>query len=107
MAQERELVEQIAEDLTDAGIQFERQVAIGGVQPDFVVEAPDGRRFVIEVKTWEKSPGIRKRAEHQADLYRENVGADLAFLVVDALERSRVPLGVVTTDKLIPALQED
>ena len=106
MSDGSKLVEQIADDLTDAGIDFKRQVAIGGVQPDFVVEAPDGRRFVIEVKAWKKSPGIRKRAEHQADLYRENVGADLAFLVVGALERSRVPLGVVTTDKLIPALQE-
>ena len=107
MRREKELIEQITNDLRQAGIPFYRGVAIGGVRPDFIVFAPDGRRFVIEVKTWKKSPGFRNRAAHQADLFKEVVGADLAFLVVDGLERSRVPLGVVTPDKLIPALKKE
>lgn len=107
MRKEKELIEQITNDLCQAGIHFDREVAIGGVRPDFIVHAPDGRRFVIEVKTWKKTPGFRNRAAHQVDLYKEVADADLAFLVVDGLERSRVPLGVVTPDKLIPVLKKE
>jgi nucleoside 2-deoxyribosyltransferase len=107
MLREKELAEQVARSLHEADIQFDTEVAIGGVQPDFVVYAPDGRKFVIEIKAWEKTLGFRNRAAHQAELYRTAIGADRAFVVVDGLERSRVSEGVVTTDRLIPALEEE
>jgi hypothetical protein len=107
MLREKELADQVARSLHEANIQFDREVAIGGLRPDFVVYAPDGRKFVIETKAWEKTLGFRNRAAHQAELYRTAIGADRAFVVVDGLERSRVSEGVVTTDKLIPALEEE
>jgi hypothetical protein len=102
---ERELADQVAQKLKDADIASYREASLRGIQPAFIVLSRD-RIFTIDVKAWEKHPGFRSRAAHQADLYRQYVGADRAFVVVDNLERSRVPEGVVTLDRLIPALQE-
>ena len=77
------------------------------MQPDFIVRVPGGRRIVIEARSWEKSPGFRSHAAQQAGLIEEAAGADRAFVVVDGLERSNVPEGVVTLERLVPALQEE
>lgn len=106
MQREAVLIDQIAHSLRQAGFRFDRDVALSGLQPDFVVHAPDGRRIVVEIKTWEKSPGFRSRAAHQADLYQRTVGVDQALLVVHGLDRSRASEGVVTADKLVPALKD-
>jgi hypothetical protein len=97
----------VAEKLQEAGFQFEAKVAIGGVRLDFVVQAPDGREIVVEAKAWEQSRGFRNRAIHQARSFKEILGADEAFVVVQGLERSRVSEGVVTLDRLVSALQEE
>ena len=101
---ERELADQVARNLAEAGIRFDRDVSLGGIQPDLIAYSPDDRTFIIEVKAWQKHRGFRNRAAHQADLYRETTGADEAFVVVDNLERSSAPEGVVTLDRLVPAL---
>jgi hypothetical protein len=74
------------------------------MRPDFLVYGPGGTKFVVEVKAWEKYHGFRNRAAHQANLYKEALGADEAFLVVESLERSSVQEGVVTPDRLIPVI---
>lgn len=106
LRREDQISEQIADVLSRENIQFDRNVSIGGVQPDFVVYAPDGRQFIIETKTWSNQPGFRKRAEHQAELYEGHIGVDGAFLVLDNLERSNISGGAVTLDKLVPALRK-
>ena len=103
---QKRLEDQVAKKLHDAGIEFDREISIGGIKPDFVVNAPDGRKFIIEVKNWEKYQGFRNRAAHLANLYKDKIGADEAFLVIENLERSSVTDGVVTIDKLIPAIVE-
>jgi hypothetical protein len=107
MARETELVERVAEELRRADIPFRQEVAVGGVTPDFVVQAPDGRVMVVEVKAWQKAPGFRNRAAHQVGLMKEALDADLALVVIDTLERSDVAEGVVTVDRLVPVLQEE
>jgi hypothetical protein len=106
LRREDQIPEQIADVLSRENIQFDRNVSIGGVQPDFVVYAPDGRQFIVETKTWSNRPGFRKRAEHQAELYEGQIGADGAFLVLANLERSNASAGAVTLDKLVPALKK-
>ena len=76
MRRQRKLVERIENSLLDERIEFETEVAIGGVQPDFVVRAPDGRTLVIDAKAWDKAAGFRNRAAHQAKLYEDHVGAE-------------------------------
>ncbi|MBN1265712.1 MAG: hypothetical protein JXA25_09480 [Anaerolineales bacterium] len=106
MKREEELVAEIAERLRNENIQFARDVAIGGVQADFVVLIPDDRKILIEVKAWDPFTGYRNRAAHLSGLYQDYLGVDRAFVVIDKLERSRVEQGVVTLDKLLPALKE-
>jgi len=90
--------------LDEADIPFVTDAEIGGLRPDFLIIAPDGSKIVIEVKAWQKQPGFRQRAIHQAKLYQEVVGADYALVVVEDLERSRISEGVVTADRLVDAL---
>jgi hypothetical protein len=106
LRREDQISEQIADVLRRENIQFDRNVSIGGVQPDFVVYSPDGRQFIVETKTWSNQPGFRKRAEHQAGLYEQEIGVDGAFLVLDNLLRSNISEGAVTLDKLVPALKK-
>jgi hypothetical protein len=107
MRRQRKLVERIENSLVDERIEFQTGVAIGGIQPDFVVRAADGRTLVIDAKAWDKTSGFRNRAAHQVELYEDFVGADRAFVVVDSLERSRVNEGVVTPDRLVTALKQE
>jgi hypothetical protein len=107
MRRQRALVERIERSLLDERIEFKMEVAIGGVQLDFVVRLPDGRTVVIVAKAWDKADGFRNRAAHQAELYEHYAGADRAFVVVESLERSRVNEGVVTPDRLVTALRQE
>jgi hypothetical protein len=107
MRRQRKLIERIEKSLVDERIEFETEVAIGGIQLDFVVRAADGRTLVIDAKAWDKTAGFRNRAAHQAELYEDYVGADRAFVVVESLERSRVNKGVVTPDRLVTALKQE
>ncbi|HSM14683.1 MAG TPA: hypothetical protein VLA66_11510 [Thermoanaerobaculia bacterium] len=104
---EREFEQEVARALERAGIPFQRRVALGGVEPDFVVTAPDGRLVVVETKAWEASPGFAKHAEEQAEHYRALAGADAAYVVVRGLQRSRRASGVVTLDDLVESLRAE
>ena len=48
---EKDYEELIADQLREAGIKFATEKAIAGLAPDFIVYAPDGRQFIVEVKT--------------------------------------------------------
>lgn len=98
---------EVARALDKAEIPFQSQVALDGVQPDFVIKTPDGRVIVVEAKAWERSPGFAAHAEEQAEHFRSLAGADAAFIVVKSLERSRRSAGVVTVDDLVGALRDE
>ena len=102
---EREMSNAVGRALNEAGIRYDRDVDIGGIRADFVVHAPGNRTFVIDIKDWTRFDGFRNRAAHQVHLYRRALNADAAFIVVDALRRSSVGDGVVTLEKLVPAIQ--
>ncbi|MGD2158341.1 MAG: hypothetical protein PVG14_18855 [Anaerolineales bacterium] len=105
-SRESELANEVARLLRKEKIQFDRNVAIGGLQPDFLIHSADDRKFIIDVKAWDRFDGFRTRAAHQSDLYKDSLGVDEAFVVVDQLKRSSVAEGVVTVDKLIPAIKD-
>jgi hypothetical protein len=100
---EKDVEELIAEQLREAGIKFATEKAIGGLAPDFIVYAPDGRQFIVEVKNW-NFPGLTTEASRQAQNYQDAVKADGAFIVIPGLKRSLPSKGVVTLDGLVPAL---
>ncbi|MET0584682.1 MAG: hypothetical protein ABW099_07360 [Candidatus Binatia bacterium] len=105
-SQEKELEEVIAERLREAGLKFATERAIGGLAPDFIVYAPDGRQFVVETRNWD-FPGLTTEASRQAQHYQDTAKADGAFIVIAGLKRNLPSKGVVTIDGLVPALQAE
>jgi hypothetical protein len=103
---EEEIEEIIADRLREAGLKFVTEKAIGGLAPDFIVFAPDGRRFIVEARSWD-FPGLTTEASRQAHLYQEAAQTDGAFVVIPGLKRSLPSKGVVTIDGLVPALQAE
>jgi hypothetical protein len=103
---DKDYEELIAEQLRDAGIKFATQKALAGLAPDFIVYAPDGRQFIVEVKNWD-FPGLTTEASRQAQHYQDAVKADGAFIVIPGLKRNLPSKGVVTLDGLVPALQAE
>jgi len=104
---EKELTNEIAELLRkEEGLSFEREVNIGGIRANFFVTTSNNRKYIIDVKTWDTFSGFRNRAAHQADLLKETLRVDEVFVVVDNLQKSSISDGVVTLDKLIPAIND-
>ncbi len=100
---EKDFEKIIADQLREAGLKFDTQKALAGLAPDFIVYAPDGRQFIVEVKDWD-FPGLTTEASRQAQNYQDAMKADGAFVVIPGLKRSLPSKGVVTLDGLVPAL---
>lgn len=101
---EKELFDKVYKDLQDNNITFDTDVGIEGVETDFLIYAPDDRKFVVELKDWKKFEGFTKQAALQTEFYKSNLGVDEAFIVISNLQRSNNSTGVITYEKLIPAL---
>lgn len=103
-SEEQGLEEAIAERLDAAGLKFATGRAIAGLAPDFIVYAPDGRRFIVETRRWD-FPGLTAEAGRQAQLFQDTTKVEGAFVVIPGLKRNLPSKGVVTLDGLVPALQ--
>jgi len=104
MKTEQDLYNFIIQGFEESGIQYDTDVGIGGVEPDFLIFAPDGRLFTVDIKYWEKFAGFTKNAAKQSQHYRTDIGVDRSFIVIHDLERSYASTGVVTPEKLIPTI---
>ncbi|HZD41913.1 MAG TPA: hypothetical protein VE131_14415, partial [Terriglobales bacterium] len=103
---EKSFEKQVADQLREAGLKFDTQKALAGLAPDFIVYAPDGRQFIVEVKNWD-FPGLTTEASRQAQHYQDAMNVDGAFVVIPSLKRSLPSKGVVSLDGLVPALQAE
>jgi hypothetical protein len=94
----------ISSALDRAGFRVYANPEIGGLRPDFLVRDPDGRTYVIELKAW--SPTLRNKmwAIQQAERYREAIGADRAFVLIEGLKRSVPSEGLIAEHDLIDFL---
>ena len=104
--EEKDIAKAIANRLREANIRFDTDKDVGGLAPDFVVYAPDGRQFIVEAKRWD-FPGFTTEATRQVQLYEEAVDTSGVYLVIPALKRNMPAKGVVTLDGLIPALRAE
>ena len=104
--EDQDLEDIIAERLRQAGLKFATERAVGGLAPDFIVYAPDGRQFIVQARDWD-FPGLTTEASRQAQHYQDAAKADGAFIVIPGLKRNLPSKGVVTVDGLIPALQAE
>jgi hypothetical protein len=98
--------DQIASLLKKAGFELEREPAIGGLRPDFLVSGPKGQTVVIEAKDWQSGGGNTARAMEQAKYYQAATGANNAVLVISDLKRNYSSGGVVNVNGLVPHLEE-
>lgn len=101
----KEFEDLIAGKLKDAGLGFERNPALGGVQPDFLVTGPHGQRVIIEAKIWDPRGGNTARALDQAERYKSATGADKVFVVLPELQRNFEGKGLVSADYLLRAMK--
>src|SRR5215207_8048546 len=93
---ERDFQEHVASLLHESGLPLRRQWSFRGTRPDFVAEMADGRVVVLEAKTLDASPGNVRRAEEQARLYQEALGADAALVVLPRITPGAERPGVVS-----------
>lgn len=106
MTREKDLADEVAGKLDDAGLDYELDPSLGGLQPDFLVYGPQGQRVVIETKAWPSGGGHTARALEQVERYRRATKADHVFVVLEELGRNFKDRGVVDKDTLLEALQE-
>ena len=59
---DNDIDELVADRLRKAGLKFATEKAIGGLAPDFIVYAPDGRQFIVETRLWDFPGKPAKRA---------------------------------------------
>jgi hypothetical protein len=88
-------------------LEFEVHPQIGGLQPDFLVTTPSGRRVVVEAKGWAMDDAVKARALRQVRRYAEATQADEVFLVVPKLAASWDLPNVVSPKALLARLTSD
>ncbi len=91
---QRELVGRISRILRERGIPAVENFDLGGVRTDLVVRAPDGRLFVVEAKAFRPTGVNLDAAMRQVELFRTELGAAQAYVVVDRLDFSIPEKGV-------------
>ena len=99
----------IEKALEQGSFQVKKGVIVGSSSPDYYVISPTGTSAVIEVKTWKASPSNVRFAADLASSYRDQSGADRAFVVMPGLYRTPSSTGVITPDALkdvLPALSQ-
>jgi hypothetical protein len=104
---EQSTVTEIEQVLSRLGLTWQREPAIAGVRPDFLVEAPDGKRLIIEAKG-RSNPGLLAAvdARSQAARFRELTGADDAVAVFPHIMGTPPTAGIVGLAELTRYLQE-
>lgn len=98
---------EMASLLKGASIPFKTDVAVGGLQPDFVIRSPQGRTILLDAKTWKKRPGLITHAVRQAEAFKKASRADAAYIVMKDLQQSQPDNGLLTLDDFIKVITDD
>lgn len=100
---ESQFFEAVTKKLRDAGLQFQLQPSIAGLQPDFVVTTPAGDTVVLDLKM-RTDPKSAANAVRQVKRYADAVGAARAFVVIPDQKNSRSGPDIVHLRDLVPRL---
>lgn len=107
MVNEKEFEQQIAAELRSAKITFESNVPLGGVTTDFLVNGPNGRHIVLELKKSITSEDSRLQAVVRADYYKIATKVDAVFVVVPVLKESYHSRFLIEKSDLIDVLLQE
>ena len=91
------LIAQVEQMLSEAKLNFAKEVVVGEARPDFVVTTDNGDQIVIEVKAWESSPDSTARAINQAHRYKELSKAGAAVVVTSTVLESIASSAIAVT----------
>lgn len=72
-----------------------REPLIGGLQPDMVVQTPDGRTIVVEVKNGGASEAVLQAASFQVEAYKRAADAEAAVIVIPDASSQLVSRGLL------------
>lgn len=97
----------VANILNNANIPFQKQTAIGGIRPDFLLKTPKGRVIIVEAKSWEPTQENQSRAILQSNYYKKATNADGVFFVVPGLKDSYPAEGLVSENELADVLYSE
>jgi hypothetical protein len=100
----QEFEQRIARLLTQANVSFKSNVAVEGLEADFVVSDPSGTIVILEAKSWEPNEINLKRAANQAALLKMVTKADKAYFVIDGLDQGDAEAGVIAFSQLLEVL---
>lgn len=100
-------VAEVEKILSTLDVDWRREPSIAGVRPDFLLEAPNGKRVVLELKR-RPNPGLLEAvdARSQAVRIRDLVGADTAVVVVPRIEAAIPDAGIVSFAELASYLRD-
>jgi hypothetical protein len=93
--------------LKGARIPFKTEVAVGGLQPDFVIRSPEGRTILLDAKAWGNRPGLITHAVRQAEYFKNASRADAAYIVMKDLQQSQPSKGLLAFDDVIKVLTDE
>jgi hypothetical protein len=96
--------QKIAHLLTQANVSFKSNVAVEGLEADFVISDPSGTIVIFETKSWEPNKANLKRAANQAALLKTITKADKAYVVIDGLDQGDAEAGVIAFNQVLDVL---
>jgi hypothetical protein len=100
-----EFKKRVGELLHAAGVSFKADMAVEGLQVDFVVTDEGGNFIIIEAKTWELNESNLTRAARQARLYCGVTKADKAYVVLNGLDKGNPEEGVLSIEEVADVLR--
>lgn len=90
----------ISSQISSTGSVFDRDVQIGGLEHDFVVQPSEGRNVIFEVKNWEPTKHNITRAGKQARFLKQATGSIESYVVLPQKSTFKLPTGVITIEDI-------
>lgn len=87
-------------------LNYRKDASLKGVRPDFLIRAPDGSEIVVDLRAWESTPSLLRRARDQVQRYTDSLGADKAYIVVEGLKNSRPREGLLAPQDAVEIIVE-
>lgn len=103
---ETALENRVARSLERAGLRYQRQPAVAGLRPDFLVYGPMGQTMVVEAKSWPAGGSSIARARKQAEYYKQLTRADHVLLLLDGLDEAHTEASIASEDTLLKRIAE-
>jgi hypothetical protein len=83
----KEFEDKLERQFRAAGFDFERESAIGGLRPDFLVKGPHGEVVIIEAKSWDPKGGNTARALERSTFTAKQRGRTMLSLYCQILKK--------------------